>query len=96
MELKYDINYFLAIEGLDDAVIGTASTSLDNKEVLAYDFDKAVQILAELNWTKDEVEAWLDSTMGQDEEGGYPVFIYRDDDVREQLKLQRSSSRTLN
>ena len=96
MELKYDINYFLAIEGLDDAVIGTASTSLDTQEVLAYDFNKAVEILAELDWTKEEVEDWLDTTMSQDREGGYPVFIYRDDDVREQIKLQRSGSRTLN
>ena len=96
MELKYDLEYFMAIEGLDDAVIGTASTSLDEKEVLAYDFEKAVQILANLNWTKAEVEAWLDNSMAKDSEGSYPIFIYRDDNVRKQLKAQRATKRTLN
>ena len=96
MELKYDINCYTAIEGLEDAIIGTASVSADEKEVLAYDFEKAVQILANLNWTKDQVEAWLDNSMSKDSEGSYPIFIYRDDNVRKQLKEQRATKRTLN
>ena len=96
MELKYDLEYFMAIEGLDDAVIGTASTSLDQKEVLAYDFEKAVQILASLNWSKAEVEAWLDNSMAKDSDGSYPIFIYRDDNVREQHKQHRATKRILN
>ena len=59
MELEYDINYFLAIEGLDDAVIGTASSTSSGQEVLAYDFDLAVEILQAQDLSKDEVEAWL-------------------------------------
>jgi|TARA_R110001592_G_scaffold114618_4_gene314595 hypothetical protein len=96
MELKYDLNYFMAIEGLDDAVIGTASFSTDGEEVLAYDFDKAVEILAALDWTKEEVEAWLDNSMPEETTARYPIFVYRDENVREQLKSQRSGRRTLN
>ena len=96
MELKYDLNYFMAIEGLDDAIIGTASFSAHGEEVLAYDFEKAVEILAASNWTKNEVEAWLDNCMPQDSESRYPIFVYRDENVRKQLKSQRIGGRTLN
>ena len=95
MELKFEINSYMAIEGLEDAVIGTASTSTDQTEVLAYDFEKAVQILADLDWTKDEVEEWLDDTLANASDGNYPIFVYRDDNVREQLKNQRKDKKDL-
>ena len=88
MELKYDINCYTAIEGLEDAVIGTASVSADEKEVLAYDFEKAVQILAEKNWTKEEVETWLEHITDNFVPENQPIFVYRDDNVRKQLKEQ--------
>ena len=95
MELKFEMNHYLAIEGLDDAVIGTASNSTDHTEVLAYDFEKAVQILADLNWTKEEVELWLEETLSNSDGGNYPIFVYRDDNVRQQLKDQRKNRDTL-
>ena len=85
----------MAIEGLEDAVIGTASTSTDQTEVLAYDFEKAVQILADLDWSKDEVEEWLDDTLANASDCNYPIFVYRDDNVREQLKNQRKDKKDL-
>jgi hypothetical protein len=95
MELKYEINCYTAIEGLEDAVIGTASVSADEKEVLAYDFEKAVQILAAKNWTKEEVEAWLEHITDNFVPENQPIFVYRDDNVRKQLKEQRKGGTKL-
>ena len=94
MELKYDLNYFMAIEGLDDAVIGTASFSTDGEEVLAYDFDKAVEILQAQDLSKDEVEAWLENSI-PDAGTNQPVFVYRDANVREQLRKNKRDKRLL-
>ena len=95
MELKFEINCYTAIEGLDDAVIGTASNSSADKEVLAYDFEKAVQILADLNWTKEEVEEWLEHCAFDSDLEDQPVFVYRDDNVREQLKRRHGGRKDL-
>ena len=89
MELEYDINYFLAIEGLDDAVIGTASSTSSGQEVLAYDFDLAVEILQ-----AQEVEAWLENSI-PDAGTNQPVFVYRDANVREQLRKNKRDKRLL-
>ena len=95
MELKFEINCFTAIEGLDDAVIGTASSSSANREVLAYDFEKAVQILAALDWTQEEVEEWLEHCAFDSSSEDQPIFVYRDDNVREQLKRRKGGRKNL-
>jgi len=96
MELEYEFYNFKAIDGLDDAIIGIATTSEDREEVLAYDLELVISILSEKNYSRDEVEQWIAKIQAKAGEPNQPVFIYRDHNVREQVKRDREYRRTLN
>ena len=82
MELEYEFYNFEAIDGLDDAIIGIATTSEDKQEVLAYDLELAIGILSQKNYSRPEVESWLTKIQAKAGQPNQPVFIYRDHNVR--------------
>ena len=63
----------IAIEGLDDAIIG--STVRNGREVLAYDIDKAVGILVSAGYPAERAEDWI-TEMCSNEFDGSPAFVY--------------------
>tara|TARA_X000001036_G_C20651320_1_gene795109 strand:- start:334 stop:612 length:279 start_codon:yes stop_codon:yes gene_type:complete len=65
----------LAITGLDDAIIGT--TLKNGREVLAYDYDKAVAIIQKAGYSEELAEAWLDKATNEEFDGS-PAFIFLD------------------
>lgn len=67
----------VAINGLDDAIIG--STVQYGVEVLAYDYDKAVAIIMASGHTEQYAEEFIGKVMSQIDEGT-PAFIYIDND----------------
>ena len=66
----------VAINGLDSAIIGTALRG--ELEVLAYDFEKTVNILLKRGSTIQEAEDYVADLAAQDFEGA-PIFIYIDE-----------------
>tara|TARA_B100000963_G_C22562154_1_gene641889 strand:+ start:770 stop:1060 length:291 start_codon:yes stop_codon:yes gene_type:complete len=96
MELEYEFCNFKAIDGLDDAIIGVATTPENDREVLAYDLELAINILSEKNYSRAQVEQWIENVQTKAGEPNQPVFIYRDHNVREQVKRDREYRRTLN
>jgi len=67
----------VAIAGLDDAIIGTAMRG--GREVLAYDFEKTVDIMLERGSSPSEAEDYVSDLASRDFEGA-PVFIYLDNE----------------
>jgi dihydroxyacetone kinase DhaKLM complex PTS-EIIA-like component DhaM len=67
----------VAIQGLDSAIIGTAIR--DGQEVLAYDFEKTVEILLDRGSSMEEAEEYV-TDLAQRQFVGAPVFIYVDND----------------
>ena len=65
----------LAIEGLDDAIIG--STIRNGREVLAYNYDKAVNLIIAAGHSKEYAEEWI-AEVSSKEFDGAPAFIYVD------------------
>jgi len=65
----------LAIEGLDDAIIG--STIRNGREVLAYNYDKAVDIIKAAGHSEEYAEEWI-AEVSSKEFDGAPAFIYVD------------------
>ena len=63
----------IAIEGLDAAIIG--STLRNGREVLAYDIDKAVEILVSHGYSAEYAEEWIEEMCSNEFEGS-PAFVY--------------------
>ena len=69
----------LAIDGLNDAIIG--STVRDGREVLAYDYDKAIAIIMASGHDEEYAENWIAEMSSEDVEGA-PAFVYLDNDQK--------------
>ena len=69
----------LAIDGLNDAIIG--STVRDSREVLAYDYDKAIAIIMASGHDEEYAENWIAEMSSEDVEGA-PAFVYLDNDQK--------------
>ena len=67
----------VAIHGLDKAILGSAV--VDGREVLAYDFDKAIGIVLALGHTEEYAYDYL-TELSEQKVVGAPVFIYVDND----------------
>lgn len=65
----------IAINGLDSAIIGT--TVRNGREVLAYDYDKAVAIIVSNGHDIEYAEKFIEEAARFHEEGG-PAFVYLD------------------
>lgn len=65
----------IAINGLDSAIIGT--TVRNGREVLAYDYDKAVAIIVGNGHDIEYAEKFIEEAARFHEEGG-PAFVYLD------------------
>jgi hypothetical protein len=66
----------VAIDGLDDAIIG--STVRNGREVLAYDYEKAVEIIVAAGHSQEFAEEWV-AELSYEEFDGAPAFVYFDD-----------------
>jgi len=65
----------IAIKGLDSAIIGT--TVRDGREVLAYDYDKAVEIIVSNGHDVEFAERFIEEAARYHEKDG-PAFVYLD------------------
>jgi len=66
----------VAIDGLDAAIIG--STVRDGREVLAYNYDKAVAIIISAGHSQEYAEEWVADVASREIDGA-PAFVYLDD-----------------
>ena len=62
-----------AVEGLEQAVIGTAIRGA--REVLTYDYDKALALIAAEGRTSDEAREYLADFVEADFDGA-PLFVF--------------------
>ena len=67
----------VAIDGLDAAIIG--STVRNGREVLAYNYDKAVAIIVAAGFSQEYAEEWI-AEVSSKEFDGAPAFVYFDDE----------------
>ena len=67
----------VAIDGLDAAIIG--STVRNGREVLAYNYDKAIAIIIANGHSEEYAEEWI-AEVSSHEFDGAPAFVYFDDD----------------
>ncbi len=67
----------VAIQGLDAAIIG--STVRNGVEVLAYDYDKAIDVLVSSGYSEKNAEDFIVEVSEKDFEGA-PAFVYLDKD----------------
>ena len=65
----------VAIEGLDEAIIG--STVRNGREVLAYNYDKAVSIIVSKGHSEEYAEEWIAEVSSREFDGA-PAFVYFD------------------
>ena len=70
-----DLIEVVAVEGLESAVLGTAIRG--SREVLAYDYHKAVTIFLSYGKTIEDIEEYIASVAAQEFEGA-PIFVYLD------------------
>jgi len=81
----------VAIEGLDEAVIGTGLRTT-GKEVLVYDADKAQEILNDYLGELMEISDYL-FELGMDRLGDQaPIFIYLSENAVDELRRARRES----
>lgn len=66
----------IAITGLDGAIIGT--TVRNGREVLAYDYDKAVAIIVGNGHDVEYAEKFIEEAARFHEGEGGPAFVYLD------------------
>lgn len=78
----------VAFDGLDDAILGTCSRGYD-AEVVAYDFNKVVELFNEMGWTEDEVDEWIKEMTKTIPEEIFPIFVYLDDSVKTDIQANR-------
>ena len=83
-------NNVVAFDGLDDAIIGTCSRGNDN-EVVAYDFNKVVELFGDMGWSEDDIEEWIAYVVEQIPNQQLPVFVYLDDTVSKDIQSERGS-----
>lgn len=83
-------NEVVAFDGLDDAIIGTCSRGNDN-EVVAYDFNKVVELFGDMGWSEDDIEKWIEYVAAQIPQQQLPVFVYLDDTVGKDIQSERGS-----
>ena len=67
----------LAIEGLGDGIIG--STIRNGREVLAYNYDKAVDLIIAAGHSEEYAEEWIAEVSSREFDGA-PAFVYFDND----------------
>jgi len=67
----------VAIDGLDAAIIG--STVRNGREVLAYNYDKAIAIIVANGHSEEYAEEWIADVASREFDGA-PAFVYFDDD----------------
>ncbi len=67
----------VVIDGLDEAIVG--STIRNGREVLAYNYDKAISIIVSQGNSKEFAEQWI-AEVSADEFEGAPAFVYFDND----------------
>ena len=67
----------MAINGLDAAIVG--STVRNGREVLAYNYDKAIAIIISNGHSEEYAEEWIADVASRDFDGA-PAFVYFDDD----------------
>lgn len=67
----------IAVEGLNEAIIGT--TLRGDREVIAYDFEKAVELVMASGKTHEAATRFIEN-LSQDVFEGSPAFIYMDND----------------
>lgn len=83
-------NNVVAFDGLDDAIIGTCSRGNDN-EVVAYDFNKVVELFGDMGWSEDDIEGWIAYVVEHIPNQQLPVFVYLDDTVSKDIQSERGS-----
>lgn len=83
-------NNVVAFDGLDDAIIGTCSRGNDN-EVVAYDFNKVVELFGDMGWSEDDIEEWIAYVAEQIPQQQLPVFVYLDDTVSKDIQSERGT-----
>ena len=66
----------IAIDGLDNAIIG--STVRNGREVLAYNYDKALTIIISNGHSEEYAEEWIADVASREVDGA-PAFVYLDD-----------------
>lgn len=67
----------VVIDGLDEAIVGSAL--VNDREVIAYNYDKCVAIIIEAGNTQEHAQEFLKEITSQELEGA-PVFIYFDEE----------------
>lgn len=68
----------VVIDGLDDAIVGSAL--VNDREVIAYNYDKCVAIIIKAGNTEEHAREFLKEITSQEFEGA-PVFIYFDEET---------------
>ena len=78
----------LAVEGLDNACIGTALCS-GGREVLVYDATKAEQILIDGGYGEDALYPYLVECGFEELGEDAPIFVYLDEELGYELGSKR-------
>lgn len=68
----------VVIDGLDDAIVGSAL--VNDREVLAYDYDRCVEIIVAAGNSAEHAKEFLKEITSHEFEGA-PVFIYFDEET---------------
>jgi hypothetical protein len=68
----------VVIDGLDEAIVGSAL--VNDREVIAYNYDKCVALIVEAGNTLEHAQEFLKEITSQEFEGA-PVFIYFDEET---------------
>ena len=82
-------NNVVALDGLDDAIIGTCSRGGDDTEVVAYDFSKVITAFEDLGWTDEEIGEWMIELKEAIPPHSMPVFVYLDETVANDIRAQK-------
>lgn len=82
-------NNVIALDGLDDAIIGTCSRGGEDAEVVAYDFNKVITLFENLGWTDEEIGEWLTELKDIIPPHSMPVFVYLDETVANDIRAQK-------
>lgn len=81
----------VVIEGLDGAIIGVGTTA-NGGEAIVYDARKAQRIVEDSDFFTGDLYDYL-SYIGVDGLGAYaPIFVYLDDDLRDEVQQNRRRS----
>ena len=68
----------VVIDGLDDAIVGSAL--VNDREVLAYDYDSCMEIIVAAGNSVEHAKEFLKEITSHEFEGA-PVFIYFDEET---------------